>query len=187
MPSNRSSRPSTFRQEGIWFGISAFICAHFALIYDWSSRPFLNLQAYAAGQERSPFQERVLMAWIFRVTTRLPAIPRIAAHLPEQLHNPYIFIQLLSSLWLCLAQWPSLAARWGINRLIFLQQVGSINRRVHGLFQPVLIYGPASPLPYDVPASSSSLAACTVLSAGTTWPSICSLLWVHSTAKPSVS
>ena len=93
------------------------------------------------------------MAWIFRVVTRLPAITRITAHLPEQLHNPYIFVQLLSSF---VALFGAVAFTRGSLRE--LTDASSFSRWAAlivvfmAYFNLVLIYGPSFTLPYDVPS-----------------------------------
>ncbi len=93
------------------------------------------------------------MAAIFRLFARAPLVTRLCAHLPEQLHNPYIFIQLLVSFGALLGAvaftrgsltsltLSSSFSRWAALLVVFM-----------AYFNLVLIYGPSFTLPYDVPS-----------------------------------
>ncbi len=93
------------------------------------------------------------MAAVFRIFARAPVILRVASHLPEQLHNPYIFIQLLVSFFAILG---AVAFTRGSLRVLTLST--SFSRWAALLvvfmayFNLVLIYGPSFTLPYDVPS-----------------------------------
>jgi hypothetical protein len=66
--------------------------AHFALVYTLNTRPFLDLSAFEAGRERSPFQYRALTAWILAAADRYIHIPSaLHRHLPSSMSEPSTF------------------------------------------------------------------------------------------------
>ena len=68
---------------------------HFAIAYLVNTSPFLNLDAFAAGLERAPFQYRALTAWLLLFGQHLLHIPeRFALYLPLRLRTPNTFTLL---------------------------------------------------------------------------------------------
>ena len=79
--------------EIVWWIFVLLACAHFTIRYVWRNLPFLDLPAYAHGTAMMPFQGRVLMAWVLRVSAASPrwsvVLAHLGAHLPQDLRNPY--------------------------------------------------------------------------------------------------
>ena len=93
------------------------------------------------------------MSWVLRSVGRFPALTRISAHLPEQLHNPYIFIQLMVSF---AAMFGAIAFTRGSLRSLTgdaaFSRWAAFLVPFMAYFNLVLIYGPSFTLPYDVPS-----------------------------------
>lgn len=81
-----------------WWIFSLLACAEFSLRYTWRNAPFLDLARYAAGEERMPYQGRVLMAWILHRSAGNPhcaaVLNRLASHLPVEMRSPYLLVLL---------------------------------------------------------------------------------------------
>jgi hypothetical protein len=147
------SRNQTIRAEILWLVLTLMICAHFSLVYNMDNRPFLNLPRYAAGQERLPFQGRVLMAWIFRALAGTRFIGLIAAKLPVQLRDPYLAIQLGISF---AALFGAILFTRGSIRMLTADRTyarwAALLVAFMAYFNLPLIYGLSYTLPYDVPS-----------------------------------
>jgi hypothetical protein len=90
-------------QEEVGWAIAAVgVCSQFVLRYVWRGGSFLNLSLYAAGEERMPFQGRVLMAWILHATAANPHLSRYlgktALHLPAGIQDPFSLVMLVVDL-----------------------------------------------------------------------------------------
>jgi hypothetical protein len=76
-----------------WWLFVLLACAQFTIRYVWRNAPYLDLPAYAHGTGMMPFQGRVLMAWVLKVSAASPrwsvVLAHMGAHLPEDLRNPY--------------------------------------------------------------------------------------------------
>jgi hypothetical protein len=87
-----SSSRSTTAKVGWWIFV-LLACAQFTIRYVWRNAPYLDLPAYAHGSGMMPFQGRVLMAWVLKVSAASPrwsgVLAHMGAHLPEALRNPY--------------------------------------------------------------------------------------------------
>ena len=141
------------RSEACWVAWTALICAHFSLVYNLNNRPFLNLAHYAAGNEALPFQSRVLMAWLFRALAGNGLVLRIAQALPIQARDPFLAIQLVTSMF-CLAG----AIAFTRGSISFLTGDRDFSKWSAWLvaymayFNLPLIYGLGYTLPYDLPS-----------------------------------
>ena len=86
-----SSSRSTTAEIGWWLFV-LLACAQFTIRYVWRNMPYLDLPAYAHGTAMMPFQGRVLMAWVLKVSAASPhwssVLAHLGAHLPEDLRNP---------------------------------------------------------------------------------------------------
>jgi hypothetical protein len=69
-----------------WAVFTLAICLHFALTYN-AIPDFLNLNAYTHGVERTPYQYRILMMWVFQLLTTKHAVLAAAAHV-QRMHVP---------------------------------------------------------------------------------------------------
>ena len=66
-------------RRGVILLLLLLAAAHTVISYFHSSSSYLNLQAYAQGSERNPFQSRIGMIPFLRVAERSPAMQRVAA------------------------------------------------------------------------------------------------------------
>jgi hypothetical protein len=81
--------PKTRWQTIGWLLFTLTVCLHFALTY--SAIPdFLNLDAYMRGVERTPYQYRILMMWVFQLLATKHAVLAATAHV-QRMHVPDIF------------------------------------------------------------------------------------------------
>jgi hypothetical protein len=140
-----------------WFVFVALACGHFTLRYLWKARQFLNLQAYAAGAERLPYQGRIFMSWVLHATaasTSLgPKLAHIAAHLPTGLADPYSLVLLVVNFVALLV--AVFAARGTILRLTGERRFASwaaLLTLYMAYFNLILPYGLDYILPYDLPS-----------------------------------
>ncbi|MBW4026406.1 MAG: hypothetical protein HIU93_03315 [Acidobacteria bacterium] len=141
-------------QQSLWWLIFLLATTHFCLAYIQNDRLFLSpLDAYMQGHAMLPYQSRVLMAWVLNATATLPALARLAAHLPDKLSNPRMLVLFISS-WVSLAgsalfAWRVLVrltgneeySRWASLLVIYM-----------AYFQFPLVFGLDFLLPYDLPS-----------------------------------
>ena len=78
-------------RPGAWWPTTLLACAHLALSYALTHPQFLVLDAFAYGRERTPYQYRVLTAWIMRPLGEIPDLVRFAARTP--FGNPYVLAE----------------------------------------------------------------------------------------------
>lgn len=115
--STRSIRtdPSTASRTPIWFampesrwGTAAWVaftlgmCLYFALAYS-SIMDFLDLNTYMQGLEKTPYQYRVLMMWVFQLFATQHITLSVAnhvqhMHVPPQFGSPQQLVQLVVAL-----------------------------------------------------------------------------------------
>ncbi len=69
-----------------WVMFTLGICVHFALAYNLEL-DFLDLNAYMLGVERTPYQYRILMMYVFRLLATKHAVIVLAQH-TQQMHVP---------------------------------------------------------------------------------------------------
>ncbi|RYG39702.1 hypothetical protein EON79_23910, partial [bacterium] len=136
-----------------WSVVTVLACAHFALSYATNHRQFLDLARYADGLERTPYQYRVLMAWVLKLLGENPAVGRLAHVFPGDLKAPYVFVEMglafLALLGAVLATRRSLRilsghdafSAWASLLVVYMAQ-----------FQFNLSYGLNYVLPYDLPS-----------------------------------
>jgi hypothetical protein len=141
-----------------WWLFSLLACAGFALRYTWRNAPFLDLERYAAGAERMPYQGRVLMAWILHASAGNPQfadeLNRLASHLPLDMRSPYLLVILLVNLIAIFA--ALLAARFSLEHLTgdkTFAAWASLLFLYMSYFNLVVGYGMFM-LPYDIPSLS---------------------------------
>jgi hypothetical protein len=72
-----------------WVIFTLGICLHFALTYG-AVPDFLDLNAYMNGLEKTPYQCRVLMMWVFQLVATKHALVSAAVHV-QRMHVPDIF------------------------------------------------------------------------------------------------
>jgi hypothetical protein len=140
-----------------WLAFTLLACGHFSLLYLERSPQFLNLRAYAAGTLATPFQGRILMAWLLHATAGSahpgPILTRITSHLPEELGDPYILVILIvtyvSLLVAVLGARASLLTLTGDRRFASWAALLTIYM---AYFNLATSYGLTYMLPYDVPS-----------------------------------
>lgn len=137
----------------LWWLVLVLSCTHFCLVYFQNSQPFLNLDEYARGTSRLPYQYRALMVWVLRAGLRIPWLAVISAHMPEPIRDPRRSILFVAS-WLSLFgsvlfTWRSLTcltkdelySRWASLLVVYM-----------AYFQFPLVFGLNFMLPYDMPS-----------------------------------
>ena len=154
MPSSSFQSPAT---RLLWPASTILICAHFSLVYTTRSSQFLNLALYARGAERNPFQSRVLMAWIFRVTAaklvRSGLFSRLASTFPHPLQDAYVFVlALVVFSCLLIAVFATRATLLHLTQDIPFSSWASLLVVYMCYFNLSSIYGLTYALPYDVPS-----------------------------------
>jgi hypothetical protein len=97
---DRSSSRSRSAEIGWWIFV-LLACAQFTIRYVWRNMTYLDLPAYAHGSGLMPFQGRVLMAWVLKVSAASPRgsviLGHMGANLPEALRSPYAVALLIVS------------------------------------------------------------------------------------------
>jgi len=86
----------------LWVVFTLVICVHFALAYNLEP-DFLDLKAYMLGGERTPYQYRVLMMYVFRLLAMKHAVIALAQHtqhmhVPDEWQKPQKLVQIGVSL-----------------------------------------------------------------------------------------
>lgn len=101
------------RKPGViwWWAAACMIAAHFSLAYIDGTVDWLDLHRYVAGQERLPFQYRVLTVWLLRGLAALPGPGWVAAHGPAHLNDALVIC------WLVLTALSVVAILWLGRRL----------------------------------------------------------------------
>src|ERR1700692_864469 len=97
-PAGVQEMPSTGRGP-VWFGepksrwrtiawvlFTLGICVHFTLAYN-QGLDFLDLKAYRLGAEKTPYQYRILMMYVFRLLATKPVVIALAQH-TKNMHVP---------------------------------------------------------------------------------------------------
>src|SRR5205823_7305440 len=69
-----------------WVLFTLIICVHFALTYSLEM-DFLDLKAYMLGGEKTPYQYRVLMMYVFRLLATKHVVIALAEH-TQHMHVP---------------------------------------------------------------------------------------------------
>jgi hypothetical protein len=69
-----------------WVVFTLGICVHFALAYNLEL-DFLDLKAYMLGTERTPYQYRILMMYVFQLLATKHAVLTLAQHM-QHMHVP---------------------------------------------------------------------------------------------------
>jgi hypothetical protein len=69
-----------------WVLFTLGICVHFTLAYN-QELDFLDLKAYRLGAEKTPYQYRILMMYVFRLLATKPVVIALARH-TEHMHVP---------------------------------------------------------------------------------------------------
>jgi hypothetical protein len=77
----------------VWVMFTLVICMHFALVYD-QELDFLDLNAYMHGFEKTPYQHRVLMMYVFQLLATRHFTVMIAQHV-QQMHVPSAWLNPL--------------------------------------------------------------------------------------------
>lgn len=135
-----------------WIAIALLACAHFALSIVFNHRQFLDLALYAAGRERTPYQYRVLMAWLLGAAGGMPTVQRFSHLFPAPLNATLVFVSLIvnflavfgavlvtrRTLALLTKDYPFSA--WASLLVVYM-----------ALFQFALPYGLDYVVPYDLP------------------------------------
>jgi hypothetical protein len=97
----QSSSRSRSAEVGWWIFV-LLASLQFTVRDVWRNLPYLDLPAYAHGTGMMPFQGRVLMAWVLKVTAASPrwgvVLAHLGAHLPEALRSPYAVALLIVTL-----------------------------------------------------------------------------------------
>lgn len=82
-----------------WLALTVLICMHFCLCWAWHDPTYLHMRLYVHGQERLPFQGRILMAWTLRPFADNAHLSAAVAHLshllPENLRRPFVLPELV--------------------------------------------------------------------------------------------
>jgi hypothetical protein len=131
---------------------------HFALVYTLNTRPFLNLRAFESGTEASPFQYRVLTAWILRAADRYIHIPgMLERHLPSRMSEPNVFALFgIAFLSLIIAVYATRYALQYVTGNSALSRWGALLVICMSYFHYVLEFGHPCcvplQLPYDLPS-----------------------------------
>ncbi|WP_183812164.1 hypothetical protein [Tunturibacter empetritectus] len=83
-------RPDSRWKTAVWVGFTLGICLHFALSYNLII-DFLDLDAYMRGVEKTPYQYRILMMYVFRFFATRHAVIALAQHAQHMRHAPLLF------------------------------------------------------------------------------------------------
>lgn len=75
----------------------AAVSAHFAVAYATSTTPFIDVSAYAAGDEALPYQYRALTSWLLAGLARLPGLAAVASTQPPPFDRPEALASTLLS------------------------------------------------------------------------------------------
>jgi hypothetical protein len=70
----------------VWVMFTLGICLHFALVYN-QGLDFLDLKAYMLGVEKTPYQYRILMMYVFRLLATKHVVIALAQH-TQHMHVP---------------------------------------------------------------------------------------------------
>ena len=101
MPAHEARTPITRLRHALPAGLFLLGSMQFAIHYVWVGLPFLNLRLYTREGIPMPYQGRILIAWLFQATAGNPAVydflARHGAHLPMQLRDPFVIVQLLTT------------------------------------------------------------------------------------------
>ena len=146
--------------------------AHFALFYTLNTRPMLNLPAFEVGQERAPFQYRVLTALLYRLADRTLHIPSaLAAHLPPSMGAVHNFVTLIVAFVSLVA--AAVATRFALERLTgnaAWSRWGALLVLPMGYYHYLLEFGhpccTPMQLPYDLPSLAFFAMALSLIIAG---------------------
>ena len=81
-----------------WVIFTLGICVHFALAYNLEL-DFLDLKAYMLGAEKTPYQYRILMMYVFQLLATKHAVIALAQHtqhmhVPEEWQKPQKLVQI---------------------------------------------------------------------------------------------
>ena len=82
-----------------WVLFTLGICVHFTLAYN-QELDFLDLKAYRLGAEKTPYQYRILMMYVFRLLATKPAVIALAhhtqnMHVPAEWQKPEKLVQIV--------------------------------------------------------------------------------------------
>ena len=146
--------------------------AHFALFYTLNTRPILDLPAFEIGQERAPFQYRILTALLYRLADRTLHIPAaLAAHLPPSMGAVHNFVTLILAFGSLVA--ATVATRFALQRLTGNQawsRWGALLVLPMGYYHYLLEFGhpccTPMQLPYDLPSLAFFAIALSLIIAG---------------------
>ena len=78
--------PKSRWRTAVWVIFTLGICLHFALAYNLEI-DYLDLKTYTQGLEKTPYQYRVLMMYVFRLLSTQHIFVAVAHH-AEQMHVP---------------------------------------------------------------------------------------------------
>ncbi len=78
--------PKSRWRTAVWVLFTLGICVHFALAYNLEI-DYLDLRAYTQGLEKTPYQYRVLMMYVFRLLSTQHIFVALAQH-AEHMHVP---------------------------------------------------------------------------------------------------
>src|SRR5580693_4219770 len=83
-----------------WVVFTLVVCLYFALSYNVQTN-FLDLGAYTQGLEKTPYQYRALMMYVFHFLIKLPVTMALARHaehmhVPDQFKRPEQLAQILT-------------------------------------------------------------------------------------------
>jgi hypothetical protein len=95
----RFQQPDSRWRIAAWVIGTLGICLYFALTYS-SILDFLDLKAYMQGLEKTPYQYRILMMWVFQLLATQRVTLTLAQHVqhlhvPPQFATPQQLVQLL--------------------------------------------------------------------------------------------
>ena len=82
--------PTRARSAGRWLFL-LLVCVYFGLCYG-NHKSFLDLDLFAHGGERLPYQYRVLTMFVYRLLLGWPPVWRLAAHIQPMQGDPRVLI-----------------------------------------------------------------------------------------------
>jgi hypothetical protein len=149
--------PRSRWRTAVWVGFTLGICLYFALSYNVQA-DFLDLPAYTQGLEKTPYQYRALMMYVFRLLIHLPVTMALARHaehmhVPDQFKKPEQLAQILVvmvSLFVAVLATAGTLKKLTGDR-IFSRWMSLLLVYV-AYFNLIHIWGLTYTLPYDVPS-----------------------------------
>ena len=146
-------KPFSWRDEIGWLALLLLVCVYFALSGALGHKQFLDLNLYAHLGERTPYQYRVLVAFLLAPIAGASPIAGLAGHFPGALKDPYVLVScginavtlfgtvLVVRRTLAAMTLDDAFARWAAFLVPFM-----------AFFQFLPSYGLNYVLPYDVPS-----------------------------------